>query len=184
MGNPRSWVFQIERSVISMIRNILLMKHGVPLFNEYFGKCHTIMKDDLLMSGFLDAISSFSQQVFGSSVEQVGLENYTILIRRNNDDLVTVFICDKKDDLKTAKMKIERVTELFNERYGDLAVSFQGGQSNQFRSFRNVLLKRSIVEKNCGERPECDDCPNSKTSKPFLEKIRSFGRVLLNQREK
>ncbi len=162
-----------------MIRNILVMKDELPLINECFGKWHSIEKNDLLVSGFLDALTSFSEHTFGSPIQQVKLENYTILIRKNSSNrVITAFILDFDEELESAKEKMEKTIKLFNERLGHEADSFHGHDTMQFESFRDLLLEKKIAQKNCGERQDCEDCPNCKNSETFLEKLRKFKKSL------
>jgi hypothetical protein len=155
------------------------MKDGLPLINECFGKCHTIEKDDLLVTGFLDALTSFSEHTFGSPIQQVKLENYTILIRKNSSNrVITAFILDSDEELESAKKKMEKAIKLFDERFGHEADSFHGHDTRQFESFRDLLLEKKIAQRNCGEREDCEDCPNCKNSETFLEKLRKFKKSL------
>jgi hypothetical protein len=167
------------RRVISMIRNILVIKDGVPVVNECFGQCHTIKKNDLLITGFIDALTNFSEQLFGSAVKEVKLEKYAILVRRNSSKgVVTVFILDSDAELESEKKKMERAVKLFDELFGREADSFHGRDTAQFGTFRYLLLNEKIAEKNCGKNENCEDCPNCNNVGEYLAKLRKFKKTL------
>lgn len=169
----------IGSKAISMIRSILVMKDGVPVVNECFGQCHTIKKNDLAITGFIDALTNFSEQILGSKVQEVRLEKYTILVRRNNHKgVVTAFILDSDAELDSEKEKIEKAVKLFDEEFGREADSFHGRDTAQFGTYRNLLLDEKIAAKNCGKNEDCGDCPNCNNIEEYLTKLRKFKKTL------
>jgi hypothetical protein len=155
------------------------MKDGLPIVNECFGKCHTIQKNDLIITGFLDALTNFAEQTFGSAVQQVKLEKYTILVRRNNrKGVVTAFILDSDAEVESEKKKMEKAVKLFDEQFGSEADSFHGRNTAQFETFRNLLLDEKIAKYNCGKSEDCGDCPNCNNVEEYLGKLRKFKKTL------
>ena len=162
-----------------MIRNILVIKDGVPIVNECFGQCHTIKKNELIVTGFIDALTSFSQQAFGSIVQEVKLEKYAILVRKNSQKgVVTAFILDSNAELEEEKKKMEKAVKLFDEQFAREADSFQGRDIAQFGTFRYLLLDEKIAEQNCGKNKDCGDCPNCNNVGEYLAKLKKFKRTL------
>ena len=162
-----------------MIRNILVIKDGVPIISECFGQCHTIMKNDLIITGFIDALTNFSQQAFGSIVQEVKLEDYTILVRKNrHKGIFTAFILDSNAELESEKKKMDKAVKLFDQHFGREADSFRGRDTAQFGAYRYLLLDEKIAEKNCGKNDDCGDCPNCGNVGEYLAKLRKFKKTL------
>jgi hypothetical protein len=131
------------------------------------------------MTGFIDALTNFSEQLFGSAVQEVKLQNYTILVRRNSrNGFVTVFISDSDAELESEKKKIERAVKLFDEHFEREADSFRGRDTAQFGTFRYLLLDEKIAEKNCGKNEHCENCPDHNNVEEYLAKLRKFKKTL------
>ena len=66
-----------------MIRNIFIIKDGIPLVIVNFGACHSLGEDDDLISGFIYVFGTFSRELTGDLIKTIDFENYTMCFSVN-----------------------------------------------------------------------------------------------------
>jgi len=158
-----------------MIRDLLVLtKSGMSLVSAYFGECHSLGPDVMLTSGFVSAVLSFGQELTGQEVKRISFGDLHLLFQARDQLLMLIAVDD--DDFESNQVKLQRIADLFFENYGDLLEDghFMGNLT-PFEGFRDLLIELNIAQKNCGGRPECKGCPNSKKSFP-LSRILNFFR--------
>lgn len=169
-----------------MIRNIFIIQNGIALVKLHFGNCHSLTGDSTLIAGFMSGLDSFSQEITGSSIKSMTVEDYHFYFYKNGDplELLYVFICDSDDDSEQIDFKLKKTAELFQDKYAGKVDDFDG-EISKFKAFKETLLDMNIAQKNCGGRPECEGCPNStnvlkflgsfqKEKKGFFSRLKSF----------
>lgn len=150
-----------------MIRDIVILnKSGIALFSKNFGECHSFGEDPHLFAGFLSAIYNFSESINSGGISKIDLSDDKRILFQKNDKRIYAMICDSTDDIQTMEVKAEKISEIFESEYKKELERFEGDISC-FEGFGALLLDLKINQKNCGARPECDDCPNSSKSLPL-----------------
>ena len=81
-----------------MIHNILILKKtGELIYSKSFG---TEKWDDILTCGFISATFSFTENIFGASIHDIGLGPYQILFESlKNGELIIIAFIDKNDSI-------------------------------------------------------------------------------------
>ncbi len=157
-----------------MIRNLIVLDgSGMPVFTANYGECHSFGEDQTMISGLVSALVSFIQSATGHVIESVIIGELEIYFYQR-ERLTFVMLVDDKDK-NDNKIKIQRIAKLFYDQYGEIV---RGGfyQSEMFQEFGNLLTSLNIAQKNCGGRPDCDGCPNSKKTLPVSRLAQFFRR--------
>ncbi|MHA1221037.1 MAG: hypothetical protein ACTSQB_04820 [Candidatus Heimdallarchaeota archaeon] len=152
-----------------MMQNILVLKDGSTLVNENFGDCRSIHSNPILLSGFFEALLSFSEEMHRGKLEQLQFENASVNFLKMNG-LVFIAVCDKIDSLRKIKKKLSRIAEIFWVDYEKYLTNFSG-EITVFSKFKEKLLKFEIVHRNCGKYTECTDCPNHLNDNPIVNEV-------------
>ena len=121
-----------------------------------------------MFSGFLAAIQSFSLDMIGSKINYLELDDKSLFFHKSNH-LTYVLISDRADSIESIKAKCKKIADLFESRFQVELAKFRG-EISQFKQFADQLVEFRITTKNCGERPNCNACPNNQKMLP-LEKI-------------
>ena len=159
-----------------MIRNLIIIdKKGTNLLEVNFGECHSLAADPLMISSFISAIYAFGQSLNSRGIKNIRFEHLYFMLYTQNE---FIFLISVDDDLESEnRAKLERISSLFLERYSEqLRELEEASTTPDFTEFIDLLLDLDIAQKNCGEHPDCEDCPNHRVlpldeiSKAFLEK--------------
>lgn len=156
---------------------------GIPLLALNFGECSSLDEDASLISGYISALQSFSEEFTQSSMKSINFEDFKFhfLKEENGSNLLLVLVTDLEDDSNNANVKIKQVATLFKKRFQKELNEFKG-YTSQFRKFKDLLIEMNIAQENCGGRPECSECPNhEKTSQAlnaFKEDRKGFSSKL------
>ncbi len=152
-----------------MIRNIFIIKDGVPLIKLHFGECHSLGSNEELLTGFLCALQNFSKELTGSTIKSINLEEYNFYFYKDErrPDLLHVFISDGGEDPSDINFKIQKIAGIFTSKYDSTLEAFDG-EVSQFDDFKQVLLDMNLARKNCGGHEECEGCPNNTKTLKFL----------------
>lgn len=139
-----------------MIQNLIVIKDGTAIFNEYFGDCHQLNQDPMLLSAFFDAIMKFSNEFEQGNLEQIKFKEATVgFLKKHN--LLFVIIADKSDVQEKNNTKLQIIAKLFFEKFSDQIKHFSGEYS-QFNGFKNQLINLGIAQYNCGKNSNCKQC--------------------------
>ena len=143
-----------------MIRNLIVLdKAGRDLLAMNFGECHSLGGSPALISSFISAIYSFSQSAVGQGIKNIKFENLYFKLLNKNEIIFLISADD--NDVRSNRIKLERISEMFFERYSNEVKEFEVNSiSPDFTEFTDLLLELKITQKNCGGRPECQGCPN------------------------
>lgn len=157
-----------------MIRNIFIIKNGIPLVVINFGACHSLGNDDDLISGFIYVFGTFSRELTGDMIKIIDFESYKMYFYedKTNLDLLFVFIYEVNIKSKAIEFKIRKVVSLFNEKYSQRISEFDGNIT-YFNDFKNILLEMNLAQKNCGGHPECEGCSNSNKTLSLLTSFKN-----------
>lgn len=156
-----------------MIRDlIVLTTNGISVFSHNFGECHSFSTDINLFSGFLSAIQMMSQQLTDNMVSLVELNEKKLAFHKTNKLIYSV-ICDNKDSNDDIRLKLDRISALFEDKYYKTDEKNPGTIYN-YDEFAQLLIDLKITQKNCGGRPECEGCPNSSKTLPLNEYIEAI----------
>lgn len=142
-----------------MIRNLLILdKKGNNLLEVNFGECHSLAASASMVSSFISAIYTFGQAMTGQGIKNIRFEHLFFLLYSQND---FIFLISVDDDLESEnRAKLERISSLFLEKYGQELKEFEETSiTPDFTEFIDLLLDLNIAQKNCGELPDCEDCP-------------------------
>ena len=152
-----------------MIQNLIIIKDGSTLLSENFGNCHSLHSNPILLSGFFDALISFSEEFEQGSLEQLRFHNANVNFLKS-DGLLYVIVTDLEDSLSVNTTKLRKIAKLFFSEYGIYLTDFNG-EITSFDKFKNTILELGIAQKNCGNHAECLDCQNSSKDNPILDEI-------------
>lgn len=147
-----------------MIQNLIIIKDGTTLLSENFGNCHSLQGNPILLSGFFDALTSFSEEFEQGSLDQLKFKNASVNFLKS-DGLLYIIVSDLEDSLTSNTTKLKKIARLFFGEYGKYLVNFSG-EITSFDDFKDTLLNLGIAQKNCGKHSECSECPDS--NKPNL----------------
>lgn len=145
-----------------MIQNLFVIRNGIAIVQQNFGNCHSLNYEPNLVTSFISALQSFSQEITGSSIKNMEFEDYIFHFLRD-PDFPEIFYClvtDIEDDKNEISFKIKKIASIFKEKYGDTLKEFTH-EISQYRNFGNILIDMHLAQKNCGGQPECVGCPNS-----------------------
>jgi len=152
-----------------MIQNLIIIKDGSTLLSEDFGECHSLHSNPILLSGFFDALMSFSEEFEQGSLEQLRFKNANVNFLKSNG-LLYVIVTDLEDNLTVNTTKLNKIAQLFYRGYGKFLSNFSG-EITSFDKFKDTILELGIAQKNCGNHKECSDCQNSAKNNPILDEI-------------
>ena len=143
-----------------MIRNLIIIdKKGTNLLEVNFGECHSLAANPLVISSFISAIYAFGQSLNGRGIKNIRFEHLYFMLYTKKE---FIFLISVDDDLESEnRAKLERISSLFLEKYSQELREFEETNTpSDFTEFINILLDLDIAQKNCGEHPDCEDCPN------------------------
>lgn len=152
-----------------MIRNLIIIDaNGRALLSANFGECHSFGKDDEMVSGFISAVYSFSKMVDAETVDEIQLGTLTfLLISKGN--LVFALSADDENPVEH-KATLVRIIDLFEDLYDYYTVCVEPDiDITIFKEFPKFLVDQDILQPNCGNYTECEECPNSPRSLPVEE---------------
>jgi len=152
-----------------MIQNLIIIKDGTTLLSENFGSCHDLHGNPLLISGFFDALISFSEEFEQGSLDQLKFKNSNVNFLKS-DGLLYIIVSDLNDSLASISNKLRRIERLFFGEYGKFLIDFNG-EISSFDKFKTTLLDLGIAQKNCGKHSECSECPYRNNPNPILDEI-------------
>lgn len=117
------------------------------------------------MTGFISAIQSFSKEITGSNVKTINFDNFIFHFYKHPeyDDLIFLLITDNDFETKYIYCKIQKVADLFINKYNRKIDDFDG-QLGQFDDFIELVIEERIHEQFCGDNKKCVKCP-------YLEEI-------------
>ncbi|NHJ87809.1 MAG: hypothetical protein FK734_20270 [Asgard group archaeon] len=139
-----------------MIQNLIVIKDGTAIFNEYFGECHKLNKDPMLLSAFFEAIMSFSSEFDQGILQFIKFKSATAGFLKKND-LLFVAISDTTDHENSISTKLKVIAKMFHQEFGSKLKQFTGEYSI-FKSFKDQLIELGIAQYNCGENSLCEQC--------------------------
>jgi len=152
-----------------MIQNLIIIKDGSTLLSENFGNCYSLHGNPILLSGFFDALISFSEEFEQGSLDQLKFKNSNVNFLKS-DGLLYIIVSDLDDSLASIRTKLRRIARLFFGEYGKFLINFNG-EITSFEKFKKTLLELGIAQKNCGKHSECSECPDSNNPNPILDEI-------------
>ncbi|NHJ32852.1 MAG: hypothetical protein FK732_08315 [Asgard group archaeon] len=152
-----------------MIQNLIIIKDGSTLLSEDFGSCHSLQGNPVLLSGFFDALVTFSEEFEQGILEQLRFKNANVNFLKSNG-LLYIIVSDLEDSLSSNTTKLRKIASLFFNEYGKHLVNFTG-EITFFNKFKDTLLDLGIAQKNCGKHSECTECQNNSNPNPILDEI-------------
>ncbi|NPE07708.1 MAG: hypothetical protein GNW80_05460 [Asgard group archaeon] len=152
-----------------MIQNLIIIKDGSTLLSDNYGSCHSLHGNPILLSGFFDALISFSEEFEQGSLDQLKFKNTNVNFLKS-DGLLYIIVSDLDDSFTTISTKLRRIARLFFREYGTFLTDFSG-EITSFDNFKKTLLDSGIAQKNCGKHSECSECPDSNNPNPILDEI-------------
>ncbi len=158
-----------------MIRNLIIIdKDGRALLSANFGECHSIGKDNDLVSGFISAIYSFSKMFEAESVDEIQMGKLSFILM-SKGNLVFALSADD-EDITPHKVTLVSIIDLFEELYDYYSMSVESDiDTTIFQEFPKFLVDQDILKPNCGKYTECEGCPNSEKTLPLRELTEGFG---------
>lgn len=113
-----------------------------------------------LMTGFISAIQSFSREITGSNVKTINFDNFIFHFYKDPryNDLIFLFITDNDFKKKYISCKIQKMADLFINKYSERITDFDG-QVGQFDDFIGFLEEEGLSEPFCGDNQKCVVCP-------------------------
>ncbi|MFX1256889.1 MAG: hypothetical protein ACFFAN_03440 [Promethearchaeota archaeon] len=139
------------------------------MISQNFGKCFAFKIDDILISGFLTALQSFSKKIAESTIKSINFENFTLHFYNdlNDSSVLYVIVTNIDFDPKEINFKMHKISKLFYEKYSNYLKNFNG-DITPFSKFIEILIQMKIVQKNCGRYSDCNECSyNGKTNYKF-----------------
>ena len=163
-----------------IIQNLFIIKNGLLLTGISFGECHSFKSESELVSGFLTAIQIMSLEITGDSMKSVLFENFSLYFHRDLTDIriLYVIIADPEEDPENIDTKIHLISEVFIEKYQDDVEDFRG-DTTPFKTFGDNVKELGVIQKNCGEFPDCRGCLNNTRVSEVLSLFRHRKKIIL-----
>ena len=152
-----------------MIQNLIIIKDGTTLLSENFGNCNSLHGNPILLSGFFDALVSFSEEFEQGSLDQLKFKDSNVNFLKSNG-LLYIIVSNLDDSFTTISTKLKKIARLFFGEYGEFLIDFNG-EITSFDKFKTTLLDLGIAQKNCGKHSECSECPDRNNPNPILDEI-------------
>jgi hypothetical protein len=152
-----------------MIRNLIIIdKNGRALLSANFGECHSFGVDDEMVSGFISAVYSFASMLEAKTLDQIQLGSLTFILSTKGN---LVFALSADDEyIPEHKLTLVKIIELFEDLYDYYTVCVEPDVDlTIFKEFPKFLVDQDILQSNCGNYTECNECPNSTKSLPLEE---------------
>jgi hypothetical protein len=125
-------------------------------------------KDDELITGFISAVYGFSKFLEAKTLDQIQLGTLTFILM-SKGNLVFALSADD-ENIPEHKTTLVKIIDLFEDLYEYYTVDIEPDiDISVFNEFPRFLVDQNILERNCGNHTECEDCPNSKKSLPLEE---------------
>ena len=121
-----------------MIQNLIIIKDGSTLLSENFGSCHKLHGNPILLSGFFDALVSFSEEFEQGSLDQLKFKNSNVNFLKS-DGLLYIIVSDLDDSFSNISTKLRKIARLFFGEYGKFLVDFSG-EKHLLINFRQSYL--------------------------------------------
>jgi hypothetical protein len=157
-----------------MIRNLIIIdENGRALLSANFGECHSLGEDNDMISGFISAVYGFAKIVNSTSVDEIQLGTLTFLLK-SKGNLVFALSADD-ENLTHHRETLAKVMDLFEDLYDYYTVCIEPDvDTTVFTEFPKFLVDQGIMQPNCGNYTECDECPNRTKSLPLEEMTRQL----------
>lgn len=148
---------------VIIIRSIFIIKDGLLIFNHTFDKGNPLFSNMDLISGFLNAIQSFSSEVTKSYINTINFDNFIFHFYKDSKNYSILFVIitysNSNSNSKEIICKIQKISSIFFDNYS-LILNQYDGELTQFYPFSECLTNMRISQKNCGgNRSLCNECP-------------------------
>ena len=152
-----------------MIRNLIIInRDGRALLSANFGECHSLGEDDEMVSGFISALYGFGKMLDATTLDQIQLGNLTFVLMAKGD-LVFALSADD-ENIPQHKTTLVQIIDLFEDLYDYYTVCVEPDIDIAiFQEFPKFLVDQEILQPNCGNYTQCEECPNSTRSLPVEE---------------
>jgi hypothetical protein len=128
---------------MTTIQKVLVISSGIAVFNYNTQINDLQVSDEQLLSGFLGAFQSFSNDL-GSEINSVKFKQVSIFYRiikpsdARTDDVSIVFIADQSADEKDIRIRMEYACQIFVHKYMQYLVN-NIINDDLFKSFQTEL---------------------------------------------
>jgi GTPase SAR1 family protein len=122
-----------------MIRGVYILRRsdGAILFHKSYG---TEKLDEVLISGFLVAVSKFSSELGSGELDSIVMRNLKFVYGVFEDTMI-IFYVDREDDDQFVREDIRRIASQFLYQYGEEIRAFRDGDMEKFKKFDPELDK-------------------------------------------
>jgi small GTP-binding protein len=110
---------------------ILRRSDGSILFHKAFGDEKL---DEVLVSGFLVAVSKFSSELGSGEMDSIIMKNLKFVYGAFEDTMI-IFYVDHDDDDQFVREDIRKIASQFLWQFAEEVRTFKGGDINQFKKF-------------------------------------------------
>jgi hypothetical protein len=131
-----------------MIRDIFIIRDGLPLLTEHFQQETETFNDKdemLMMSGFFSALDSLSDQFNGfGNISELKLSNdlkLSFIRDPNINNLIYIASSDIKSDDYEVKKILKKISNSFSNRYNAQMLEKWSGKRSDFKEFKDELSK-------------------------------------------
>ncbi|MEJ2250248.1 MAG: hypothetical protein P8Y97_11410 [Candidatus Lokiarchaeota archaeon] len=143
-----------------MIRDVLVIKDGLPLFTKNFSTTKNIIRDPhnvILVSGFLSALNSFSEEFENlGSIQELKLSGSNLRLSFLKDASIPnlIFLASFDEDSKTVNIQrfLRKMSRTFLRKYNLNQIINWSGKSGIFNSFEEEVER--YVEEEYSESDE------------------------------
>ncbi|MBD3193900.1 MAG: hypothetical protein GF317_02515 [Candidatus Lokiarchaeota archaeon] len=130
-----------------MIRDVLVIKDGLPLYSKNFCNSKNFISDKnnlIMVSGFLSALNSFSEEFEDlGSIKELKLSNTDLRLAflKNNTIPNLIFLAsfDEKTNTVNVQRFLKKMSYAFLKKYNINRINNWTGQTNEFDSFEDVV---------------------------------------------
>ena len=133
-----------------MIRDVLIIKDGLPLFSKNFSNSRNFISNQnnlILISGFLTALSSFSEEFEDlGSIKELKLSNSSLrlafLKHKNLPNLIFLASYDESTNSINAQRFLRKMSYTFLKNYDINQISNWDGNTETFINFANIVKRQ------------------------------------------
>ena len=124
----------------------------------------------LLMSGFINAVQSFSKEITGTNIKTMNLENFTFHFYSESKDssIIYVIITGIDFDAEEINSTLNVIASLFYEKYSNYLKNFEG-DITPFFNFGNLIIKMKALKEKYEKETGKNAFWRGKLTKGFIE---------------
>ena len=137
----------------------LVIKDGIAIYSHAFHQNSCFQSNLLLVSGFIDAMQSFSKEVTGKAIKSINFGNLIFHFLKDEvyQNLIFLFIGNENYNPEINMCKLLKFSSTFRDHYSDQLEDFNGSVT-VFNEFSLIITDLQLSTPYCGNIQKCLEC--------------------------